>query len=598
MRDRRLTYGGGVVEMNSGVSAGEVTSAVLAVDELQSFGGGLHWLESAGSKTSIASWSPGGTVESHEFDAGSAVHSYGGGTFAHTASGLLAVSKADGQIWKVDPAERLTDLRGHIGGLVAAGERIIAVLDSGDRDALIEVDLTTHQTETLHQAPFIASPTVNEHRIAWAQWPEQAAPWNHSEIWIAEHRPGRPIAGPERIAGGSQESAIEPKWGPDEHLYFLSDRTGWWNLYRWNGSDVEPLAPIEADCAAAPWELGYSSYAFLESGRIAMLARSGPPARLLIAEPGGPIREIPTPYTSIKPYLTALGDRVSLIGSSASMPPQAALIEPDEPHDMTVIRASTSQTPSADHSDAEILTTESDSGRITFVWHPPQGHDGAPAPTIVRAHPGPTHHVEIRLDADLWFYTSQGFAVVDVDYRGSTGYGRAFRQSLYGHWGDYDAADCADVARSLVETGRSRPGAVFILGASAGGFTALNAACLPDNPFTLAVARSAIVDPLKWAEATPRFHRPNARALAGARVDAARVNIPVLLIHGDDDKVVPVDDVAELAKALSGRRKLVGLVRFPDGGHYLSGTQVKAKVLENEVDAFRRALSSDGPSPE
>jgi predicted acyl esterase len=160
------------------------------------------------------------------------------------------------------------------------------------------------------------------------------------------------------------------------------------------------------------------------------------------------------------------------------------------------------------------------------VWNPPRHRSEGPVPTIVRAHPGPTHHLEMRLDADLRYYTDHGFAVIDVDYRGSTGYGREFRRSLYGHWGDFDARDCAEAARWAVETGRATAGEVFLVGASAGGFTALRAAALPGSPFALAVARSAIVDPAKWVEVTPRLHRPNARALGGTAVEAADINIP------------------------------------------------------------------------
>jgi dipeptidyl aminopeptidase/acylaminoacyl peptidase len=578
------------------MSAESIASKALALDELQVFEDMLFWLESGRSGSSITSWSPQHGAEAHAFSAGSSAHSYGGGSFTVLDGVLFAVESGSGQIANVEKGNRVTDYRGQFGALTTSEDALIAVCDSGSADQLVEVDPHSGAVRILHRAPFLASPTVHRRRIAWAQWPEDAAPWNHCETWTAEYLPGQGIASPVRLAGGAEESAIEPRWGPDGSLYFLSDRTGWWNLYRWKDGVTEPVAPVEADCAAAPWELGYASYAFLASGRIAMLARKGPPARLLLVEVNDQVREIALPYTSIKPYFAALGERVALIGSSSSTPAQIALIDPDGPDGGTVVRASEAAVPESNGQEPEIRTIESDGQAITLVFHPPRNHPGGPVPTIVRAHPGPTHHVEMRLDADLWYYTDQGFAVIDVDYRGSTGYGRAFRSSLYGHWGDYDAIDCANAARWAVDTGRSAPGHVFILGASAGGFTALNAAGLSNSPFALAVARSAVVDPEKWIAATPRFHRPNARALGGAPVRADRMGVPVLLIHGDDDKVVPIDDVVDLADALRRAGKPVDLLRFPEGGHYLSGAMVKAKVLEAEVDAFRAALSSAPPA--
>jgi pimeloyl-ACP methyl ester carboxylesterase len=591
-----LPYGGDVSDTNSAAPVGDLESKVLAFDELQVLDGHLYWVESWGSGTSIARWSPEEGTFTRPFEIGSSAHSYGGGAFTLSAGRLLAVSSATGQI--CDPVEDvpLTARSGSFGALTSAAGSVAAILDTGDTDQLITLQPGSEAVEVLWEAPFLASPAVAGQRIAWAQWPESAAPWNHCEVWTADLVEGNGLSSAVRIAGGPEESAIEPKWGSDGDLYFMSDRTGWWNLYRWNGAEVVPVAPVASDCAAAPWELGYSSYAFLESGRIAMLARNGPPARLLLASPSDDLREVTTPYTSIKPYVAAIGDRVAVIGSSPAVPAQIALIDVDQPDTSAPIRISAAEVSDGPAGKSEIHTFDSDGVPITLVWNPPHHHEGGPVPTIVRAHPGPTHHLEMRLDADLWYYTEQGFAVIDVDYRGSTGYGREFRQSLYGHWGVFDARDCTAAARWALDTNRAQSGAVFIIGASAGGFTALHAASLPDNPFALAVARSAIVDPAKWVSVTPRFHRPNARALGGAAVGAEKIGIPLLLIHGDDDKVVPVNDIVDLTGTLRGIGSQVELIRFPDGGHYLSGAKVKPRVLEAEVRAFRSMLNRPRPA--
>lgn len=213
------------------------------------------------------------------------------------------------------------------------------------------------------------------------------------------------------------------------------------------------------------------------------------------------------------------------------------------------------------------------------------------APLIVRAHPGPTASINTRLDWHVQFLTHNGFAVVDVDYRGSAGYGRAFRRSLYGRWGTADVEDCSAVARYLLEHGRTRPGQVFIIGTSAGGYTALQAVS-QRTPFAGAVARSAIVDPERWRVAAPRWQRPHAAALSGpagaVRPDA--IARPVLLIHGSDDHVAPIADVAALADLVNQRGGNAELLIL-DAGHKLSAREVTARALEAEIGFYRSSLS-------
>lgn len=574
-----------------------LAAKVFALDELQAFDGRLCWSESDRNGSSIATWSRTEGLVRIPFKVGSTVHSYGGGTFTVASECLLAVEASSGQVWNLNANRKVTSEPGAFGALTPSGSSVLAVRDLGEADELVEINPVSGKIRTLREAAFLSSPVARESRLAWAEWPASAAPWNHCEIWVATDFQADGPLGTTRIAGGPQESAIEPKWGPDGHLYFLSDRTGWWNLYCWDGTNTLPVAPIEADCAAAPWELGYSSYAILESGRIAMLARNGPPARLLITGPGPEVRELAIPYTSIKPYVAAVGDRIAIIGAAPAVPAQIALIDPDQADTVTPIRVSEPHVSGDPTGKAEIHTFESDGEPITLVWNPPRHHSGGPVPTIVRAHPGPTHHIEMRLDADLWYYTDQGFAVIDVDYRGSTGYGRAFRRSLYGHWGDFDARDCTRAAHWALATGRAVAGELFLVGASAGGFTALHASTLPDNPFARVVARSAIVDPAEWVKATPRFHRPNAQALGGLAVKPDAIRVPLLLIHGDDDKVVPVGDVIDLVESLRAIGARVELLRFANGGHYLASAKVKTSVLEAEVKAFQSALSASRSGP-
>jgi dipeptidyl aminopeptidase/acylaminoacyl peptidase len=202
---------------------------------------------------------------------------------------------------------------------------------------------------------------------------------------------------------------------------------------------------------------------------------------------------------------------------------------------------------------------------------------------VVRAHPGPTSAVTMRLDCHVQFLTSRGFAVVDVDYRGSTGYGREFRQALDGRWGDADVADCAAVAQHFITAGQAAPRAVFIFGASAGGYTALQAVSR-ETVFAGAVARSAIVDPRRWQTTAPRWQRPHAARLAGpaGAVVAHRVVRPVLLVHGASDHVANVTDVVELAQGLAARGREHQFLLL-GAGHELSAQAEHARALDAEA---------------
>ncbi|TDC84709.1 S9 family peptidase [Micromonospora sp. KC606] len=379
-------------------------------------------------------------------------------------------------------------------------------------------------------------------------------------------------------------------------MYFVSDRTGWWNLYRWDGHQVRPVAPIAGECAAEPWELGYASYDFLDDGRIVVAVQEGPRHRLVVIEREGTVRPVDLPYTSIKPYLAVRGTTGALIGSSPTAAPQVVLVDlADAGRRVEVLaRPEHAALDGARVSTPTELRVRVASGReVLALVYPPTGSAADwLAPVIVRAHPGPTASCLLRLDWQAQFFTSRGFAVVDVDYLGSTGYGRAFREALYGRWGLDDVDDCAAVAEHLLSAGRAVPGQVFIRGASAGGYTALHAVA-QDGPFAAATAVSAIVDPDRWAETVPRFQRAHAMRLRGGagRIRAAAVQRPVLLIHGTADEVAVVDDVRELAHELGSLGMSSEVLLLPDVGHYVATSRRAGAALEAELAHYRSVMA-------
>ncbi|MFI7210963.1 prolyl oligopeptidase family serine peptidase [Micromonospora maritima] len=380
-------------------------------------------------------------------------------------------------------------------------------------------------------------------------------------------------------------------------MYFVSDRSGWWNLYRWDGHQVNRVAPIAGECAAEPWELGYASYDFLGDGRIVVAVQDGPRHRLVVIDPDGTVRPVDLPYTSIKPYLAVQGTTVALIGASPTAAPQVALVHltAADPQVEVLARSEHAKLDGAQVSTPTELRVHVAGDRevLALVYPPTASAADWRAPVIVRAHPGPTASCLLRLDWQAQFFTSRGFAVVDVDYLGSTGYGRVFREALYGRWGLDDVDDCAAVADHLLATGRAVPGQVFIRGASAGGYTALHAVA-QSGPFAAATAVSAIVDPDRWAETVPRFQRAHARRLRGGagRVDAATVQRPVLLIHGTADDVAVVEDVRELADQLTVHSVPHDMLLLPDVGHYVATSTQAGTALEAELAHYRFVMTA------
>lgn len=614
-RDAALEAGRASVSGKWGAKA-ELQSGRPATgfDELRMLDDALFWIESrpqAGGGGTLVRWTPAdGTSDMTPagFDVTSDVHAYGGGVYAVIPGGVWCVRDGSAVRPVQGPgapstADLVTADRGvAYGDLTAAGGELLCVREaidgSEEGDSLLAIPIGVSSPRVLVREPagFLASPRAVPGWLAWLRWPGEQMPWDATELVVARYEPGGPVGEGVVVAGGPRESVLEPRWGPDGHLYFVSDRTGWRNLYRWDGSQVRPVAPMAAECAAEPWELGYSSYAFLADGRIAMAVQQGPRHCLAVVEVGGGgVRRVELPFTSLKPYVAAGRDSVAVIASSPVTEQQVVVIPLGSPGPVKVVaRAGGPQPDGLAVSVPDELEVASEGRRVNVLVYPPVGVQGGwQAPLVVRAHPGPNASSMLRFDREVQFFTSRGFAVVDVDYAGSTGYGRAFRQALYGRWGVDDVADCRAVAEHLVGIGRAVLGQVFIRGASAGGYTALKAVS-GDSPFAAAAAVSAIVDPDAWAWRAPRFQRAHAARLRGSAgaVRPADIDRPVLLVHGTGDPVAPVEEVEALAGGLSRRDLLYDLVIVDRGGHEVSRSGKAEVALEAELALYRSLLGS------
>jgi dipeptidyl aminopeptidase/acylaminoacyl peptidase len=426
-------------------------------------------------------------------------------------------------------------------------------------------------------------------------------PWDGSWLWVAEIRADGTLGEARHIAGGADESVFQPEWGPGGVLHFVSDRTGWWDLYACtsNGDIVSLIHLGSAELATAQWEFGYSTYAFVDNDRIAVLGQHGGATRLNIWDRRRPeVRAVELPYTSIKPYLAACSTQVALIGASPDQLPAVCGIDLDSSqfHQLTTT-AGVPPGGQAPHPEVVEIVARDRELIYATVYRPLSGKASAPVPVVVRAHPGPTANAPLRLDPWVEFFVRYGFAVVDVDYRGSTGYGRAYRNALRGQWGVLDVTDCIDAVLTLGHDESLDLNRVVISGASAGGYTALRAATTT-NYFRAATARSAIVDPAAWRAAAPKFQSHHADLLLGPPETwhdrsllrpGITAHCPILALHGGQDRVTPLGQVQQFV-ATAGES--VSLIVYPDEGHGLSQPNNVKNAMQAELDHYRAALNS------
>jgi dipeptidyl aminopeptidase/acylaminoacyl peptidase len=588
-------------------------AASTTVDELRFVGGRLLWLEGRpdeDGRSVLVEWIPAGDrrdVLPDWADVGSDVYGYGGGSYTAAGGAVWFCHQADGRVWRSatrQPPTPVTPAGGALAPVSYAdlwpvpgeGSQLLCVRerDSGGEGwsdiAIIDADQPDQEPERLtggwdfHAHP---RPDPTGRRLAWLTWSDPLLPWDGTWLWTAELA----VAGghlelgtPTLVAGGPGESVLQPAWAPGGGLYFLSDSSGWWNLYRQHDNRVEPVLLADAEMAAAPWELGYTTYAFLPAGRIAVLLQNGPRHRLAIHDPAtGGLTELPLPYTSIKPYLTADGDRLALIGASPTQTPTVAVIDTATGH-VQELTTALPLAPASQLSTPDTISIPTRDGATEHgLYYPPAiaatSTPDRPPPLIIRPHPGPTANVALRLDPAVQFFTSRGYAVFDLDYRGSTGYGRAYRRALNGLWGVLDVTDTVDAADHLTANGLADSKRLFISGASAGGYTTLRALAIT-NRFTAGTARSAIADPAAWRDTVPRFQRHHTTDLIGPWPDAAdlyqtrsalhdsdRITAPLLLLHGERDGVAQVGPIRHLARHLNNESEPAGLITFADEGH-------------------------------
>jgi dipeptidyl aminopeptidase/acylaminoacyl peptidase len=459
---------------------------------------------------------------------------------------------------------------------------------------------------------FYSNPRISPDgtRLCWLTWDHPRMPWDGSELFVADLAADGSIRNERCVAGGADESIFQPEWSPSGELHFVSDRTGWWNIYRVRNDAIEALAPADAEFGTPQWVFGMSTYAFLEDGRCvaAIMSKDGID-RLVFIRSGQPLEEADLPYTAYGRRLRSSGNR--LIFVAASPTEAAAVVRFDATSAAReVLRSSLEHAPDPRYVSrprAISFPTEGGAATAYAIYYPPanadfEGRPGERPPLIVETHGGPTSMTLAQLNLDIQFWTSRGFAVVDVNYGGSSGYGRAYRQRLQGRWGIVDTEDCISATRYLVSQGEVDGKRLCIRGGSAGGYTTLCALVFHDE-FAAGASYYGVADCEALATDTHKFESryldgligpyPEARAVYYERSPihfADRLSCPVILFQGLEDRVVPPSQAERMVEALRAKDLPLAYLAFEGEQHGFRKAETIQRTLEAELYFYSRVF--------
>jgi dipeptidyl aminopeptidase/acylaminoacyl peptidase len=455
---------------------------------------------------------------------------------------------------------------------------------------------------------FFSSPTFSPDggRLAWMTWDHPQLPFTGTDLWVADFDGSR-LGEPRHVAGGLEESIFQPQWS-DGTLHFVSDRSGWWNLYRERGGEVEAVAPIDAELGWMQWQFGLSSYVFLPDGRIACILNRGARQPLTFIADGG-YEEASVPFDAVSyPFLRGHGSRLVWIAASATEPPSLLLFDAESGKLDVLARSVEDPIDPRYVSVAEPIEFPTDDGVTGYgFFYPPANPDfNAPPderpPLVVSVHGGPTSQHVAAVEPSLQYLTSRGLAVLDVNYGGSTGYGRAYSERLKHRWGIVDTADSIAAARYLVERGDVDGDRIAITGGSAGGYTTLYALTFEDF-FATGASFFGVTDLIDFNSSTHKFESHYDRWLIGPYPEEAEtykarspaiaadgLNVPVLLLQGLDDKVVPPSQAEIMVEALRRNHVPFAYVAFEGEGHGFRKAENIRRSLEAMFYFFARVF--------
>ena len=624
-------------EWRSPITSDMIVSQSIGFSSPQVDGADLYWLESRpteAGRTAIVRLRANSIADviAPPFNARTRVHEYGGGAYLADGGSVLFSNFADQRVHRVDGGTPLA-LTAQVAGSALRfssyhpdqrRNRLIAVVEDHTnaaaeaKNSLASIDLATGDVTTLVDgADFYASPCLSPDgtRLAWLSWRHPNMPWDGTELWLADVDEAGRTSGSRRIAGGPSESVFQPLWSPAGDLTFVADPTGWWNIHALRGGKVVALTGLDAEFGRPLWNLDASSYAFVGPTTILCAYLRDGAARLALLDTDSlHLTSIACPYTSIEGLAGSDGVAI-FIGASPTSPSAVVRFDLATRRCIEIKRASAIAIDDGDISVPEAIEFPTEDGKTAHAfYYPPrnasfEGPAGALPPVLVKSHGGPTGATSATFKLGVLYWTSRGIGVLDVNYGGSTGYGRDYRQRLIGRWGIVDVDDCVNAARYLVARGVADGERLMISGGSAGGFTTLCALTFR-TLFKAGASYYGVSDIEALARDTHKFESRYLDSLIGPYPAAKatyverspihfveRMTAPLLLLQGLDDKVVPPNQSQAMFDALRTKGLATAYLAFPGEQHGFRQAANIKRSLEAEFYFYARVFGYTPADP-
>jgi dipeptidyl aminopeptidase/acylaminoacyl peptidase len=634
------------------VTSKVVVAEAVGLPELRVDGDDVIWSETrpaeGGRTTLVRHDAAGATTELLERDqnARTAVHEYGGAAWWARDRVVWFASWQDQRLYRRDPetgaAEPLTpepaSPRGDRfadGDVSPDGTTIACVREHHPPDARGAIDVVNEVVRLAAHSPsnpevlvsgadFVSNPrwSPDGRRLCWLEWDHPNMPWDGTRLIVRELESGNET----RVAGGPEESVSEPCWGADGTLAFISDRTGWWNLYTWapGAAGVDPLIELDGEIGVPQWVFGSSRYAPLDDGRVVFAYCADGIDRLAIRLSDGTVQDLELPFSLVR-AVRRFGDASVVV--IASSPTAEASVTRLELGDGGTISAHRTLRPPRSLeelgvgpewiSTPEPIDFPSAGGRSAhaLLYRPVnpscRAPDGELPPLYVAVHGGPTSAVRPALDLDVQYWTTRGFMVVAVNYGGSTGYGRAYRDLLKPTWGIVDVEDCIAAATWLAEHDEVDPNRICIAGGSAGGFTTLAALARSETPFAAGGDYFGVADLEALATDTHKFESRYLDGLVGPYPERREVyrerspiehvdqfSRPLIVLQGLEDEIVPPNQATMIVEALERKRVPVAYVAFEGEQHGFRQEAHVRRALDSELSFYSQVLGFELPAEE
>jgi dipeptidyl aminopeptidase/acylaminoacyl peptidase len=621
----------------SPISAEMVSVGGVTLSQPRLENGSVYWQESRPSEGGrsvlmhAAPFSEAVEITPPGFNIRTTVHEYGGGAYLIHRGTAFFSNFVDQRLYRQEVGADPSPITGESGGrdryadgrITPDGRWLICVRErhpdpddpSGETNDLVAIppDGSAEPVIIRSGRDFYSSPRISldGSKLCWLEWDLPWMPWDGCEVHVAELADDATLPHVRQVAGrAGEESIFQPAWSPAGDLHFVSDRTGWWNLYRERDGQVEALHPAEAEFGWPQWVFGMSAYGFLGDGRIACLwERDGVQHVAMLDPESGELIDLDVPHSAMRPNLDVDGDRVVFVGGGPSIPDQVVLLDVTA-RSMDVLRSSSSVNIDEEHFSIPRQIEFPTEGGVTAFAHfyPPRNRDaagpgGERPPLIVMSHGGPTAEASPGFSLETQFWTSRGFAVVDVNYGGSTGFGRRYRQRLNGNWGVVDTADCINAARWLADQGEVDGNRLLITGGSAGGYTTLCALTMHDG-FAAGTSYFGLADLESFVDGgTHKFESRYLFSLVGPYPEEAEryrsrspinftdgISCPMLLLQGAEDRVVPPAQAEIMVEALKRKSLPYAYVLFEGEQHGFRKAESNRRALESELSFYAQVL--------